>query len=70
MLTSESLLVVGLSEYVRIVASRSSERLASDGRENTVHSWEIAQSLVGSSLEHDYERSCEKSGLGFVAVLA
>ena len=36
MLTSESLLVVGLSEYVRMVASRSSERLASDGRDNTV----------------------------------
>jgi len=35
-LTSESLLVVGLNEYVRTVASRSSERLASDGRENKV----------------------------------
>ena len=35
-LTSESLLVVGLNEYVPTVVSRSSEHLASDDRKNNV----------------------------------
>ena len=62
-LTSESLLVVGLNEYVPTVASGSSERLASDGRQYKVLLIKNAEPLVTLGPENDDERSCEKCGL-------